>query len=309
MQRFLVVGATGDQGYRQASALAAAGHTVLGAGRQPDPARLPNAVKPVALDLLAPATLPAVLGQVDTVFLNLPSASFNDPGEILQGFQNFLHAAEQSAIRRIVFNASLYVGDRPVGHVAHDVRHGIIQDLLASPVPATAVCPVIFMENMLRGWALPALRERQVLSYPHGEDLPVSWVSLDDVARIMIALADDPEAIDRRYVIGGPEALRGAETAAALSRAWGREIRFESLPVEDFARRMGGLFGGGDRAAEDRIATDLHAIYSWYNTQRPSPFTVDMSQFRQRHALPLLRVDDWARLHPIFPPITPEVNR
>ncbi len=300
MQRILVVGATGDQGYAQAAALAGAGHAVLGAARKPDPARLPRGVEPVALDLLTPSTLPAVLGRVDTVFLNLPSASFNDPGDILRGFENFLHGAEQAGIRRIVFNASLYVGERPAGHVAHDVRHAIIQGLMQSPVPATAVCPVIFMENMLRGWALPALRERQVLSYPHGEDLPVSWISLDDVARVMIVLAEDPGAVDRRYVIGGPEALRGAETAAALGRAWGREIRFESLAVEEFARRMGALFGGGDRATEERIARDLHAIYSWYNTCRPSPFNVDMSDFQERHAVSLLRVEDWARRHPIF---------
>jgi len=300
MSRVLVVGATGDQGLVQVEQLLAAGHSVVAASRQTKALQFPAAVKSMQMDLLRPETLPAALADVDTIFLNLPSASFTDPATILCGFDHLLHAVEHADVQRIVFNTSLYVGDQPAGHVAHDTRHTIVERLFASSVVATVVCPVIFMENMLRGWALPALQERQVLSYPHDDELPVSWISLVDVARIMIRLANEPDAENRRFVVGGPQALRGRDTAAALSSAWGREIRFESLPVATFAQRMGELFGGGDRSSSERIAIDLQRIYSWYNTHSPSPFTVDMTNFLTRYPLAMLSVEDWAMRHRIL---------
>ncbi|MFU8764946.1 MAG: SDR family oxidoreductase [Haliea sp.] len=309
MSRVLVVGATGDQGLVQVEQLRAAGHAVVAASRQVDGHPFPPGVESRQMDLLRPEMLPGALADIDTVFLNLPSASFTDPAVILRGFDHLLHAAENSDLQRIVFNTSLYVGDSPVGHVAHDTRHTIIERLLASKVVSTIVCPVIFMENMLRGWALPALQERQVLSYPHADELPVSWISLVDVARIMICLAHQPDAENRRFVVGGPQALRGRDTAAALSAAWGMEIRFESLPVATFSQRMGDLFGGGDRSSGERIAKDLQRIYSWYNTQSPSPFTVDMTAFLQRYPLPMLSVKDWAMQHRIFDQRPPAANR
>lgn len=253
MQGVLVIGATGDQGAAQVDVLRAAGWPVVAAVRQPGDPRIPPGVDSVFLDLHAPETLAPALAGVDTVFLNLPSASFNDPEWILQGFENFLKAAGKAAISRIVFNASLYVGPHETGHVAHDTRLRIIDRLFASRVDATAVCPVIFMDNLLRGWALPSLRDQQLLSYPHAPDLPVSWICLADVARIMMAVATDPAAVDQRLVVGGPEALRGEETAVALSRAWGRSIRFESLPVVQFARQMGQLFAPDDPATAELV--------------------------------------------------------
>ncbi|GAB3312932.1 SDR family oxidoreductase [Haliea atlantica] len=299
MQGVLVIGATGDQGAAQVDVLRAAGWPVVAAVRQPGDPRISPGVDSVPLDLHAPETLAPALAGVDTVFLNLPSASFNDPEWILQGFENFLKAAEKAAISRIVFNASLYVGPSETGHVAHDTRLRIIERLFASSVDATAVCPVIFMDNLLRGWALPSLRDRQVLSYPHNPDLPVSWICLSDVARIMLAVATDPAAVNRRLVVGGPEALRGEQTAAALGRAWGRPIRFESLPVAQFARQMGQLFAPDDPATAARIERDLAAVYRWYNESVPSPFTVDMREFLSRYSLELQTVETWAKAHPL----------
>lgn len=297
MQRVLVIGATGDQGAAQVLQLQAAGWPVAAAVRQPGDPRVPRGVDCVPLDLQVPESLMPALEGVDTVFLNLPSASFNDPQWILQGFDNFLDAAVRSGLKRVVFNASLYVGEAETGHVAHDTRWHIIQRLFASDVDATAVCPVIFMDNLLRGWALPALRDQQVLRYPHAPDLPVSWICLADVARIMMLLAGDPEAVGRRFVVGGPESLRGEETAAALSRAWGREIRFESLPVAQFAQQMSALFAPDEPSRAARIERDLEAVYRWYNESLPSPFTVDMRDFLAHYPIALRSVEDWARAH------------
>jgi uncharacterized protein YbjT (DUF2867 family) len=298
-QGVLVIGATGDQGAAQVTELHAAGWPVTAAVRQRGDLRVTQGVPCVALDLMEPDSLSRALDGVETVFLNLPSASFNDPAQVLCGFENFLAAAIQARIARVVFNASLYVGAAPTGHVAHDIRLQIIRQLFDSSLDATAVCPVIFMDNLLRGWALPSLRDHQVLRYPHAPTLPVSWICLADVARIMMAVAGDEDAVNQRFIVGGPQALRGAETAAALSRAWGKDICFESLPVAEFARHMGALFAPDEPARAARIERDLRAVYRWYNEAQPSPFTVDMRAFLARYPVNLQTVEAWARKHPL----------
>jgi len=298
-QGVLVIGATGDQGAAQIAELQVAGWSVTAAVRQLGDPRVIESVPCVTLDLLEPRTLSPALEGVETVFLNLPSASFNDPAKVLCGFENFLSAAIQARISRVVFNASLYVGVAPAGHVAHDTRLKIIRRLFDSPVDATAICPVIFMDNLLRGWALPSLRDHQVLRYPHAPTLPVSWICLADVARIMMVVAGDEGAVNQRFIVGGPQALRGEETAASLSRAWGKEIRFESFPVEEFARHMGTLFAPDEPTRAARIERDLCAVYRWYNDAQPSPFTVDMRAFLARYPVNLQTVETWARKHPL----------
>jgi uncharacterized protein YbjT (DUF2867 family) len=297
VQSVLVIGATGDQGAAQVAALRSAGYRTAGATRDATRSCLPCGTPAVPLELNDPASLGSALAGFDTVFLNLPSASFSDPAIVIDGFRHFLRAAEEAGVARVLFNASLYVADEAKGYPAHDTRYQIVEELLASRIAATAVCPVIFIENLMRGWALPALRERRVLSYPHAEELPVSWISLQDVARLMVAFAEDPTTIGRKFIVGGPEALRGPETAAALSRAWGETVRFESLPVEAFAREMGALFGGGERSASERITADLAAIYRWYNEARPSPFTVAMEALQARYGISLTTVYQWGLKH------------
>lgn len=190
---------------------------------------------------------------------------------------------------------------RAPSYPAHDTRLRIVQRLLSGAIPATVVCPVIFLDNLLRGWALPALRDQAVLCYPHRASLPVSWITLGDVARIMITLGEDPRSAGEKFVVGGPEALCGPQTAAALGHAWGREVQFQSLPVADSAARMGELFGAGEPGLCARIAADLGRIYRWYNDAEPSPFTVDMQPFLRRYPLALTSVSDWARANPLWP--------
>jgi len=301
MQHVLVIGASGTQGRAQVGALLEAGYAVSALSRAASGLCFPAAVGKIQGDLLEPASVSAALAQVDTVFLNLPSASFNPPEEIVESCDNFIVAARQSGLQRVVFNASLYVDDQPTGHVAHDNRFEIIQSLLACDIAVTAVCPVIFMENLLQDWTLPQLLRQRRLSYPHADTLPVSWISLKDLARIMIRLAESASAIGRKLVVGGPEALRGRDTAVALGRAWAQDIQFESRSIGEFARAMAGLFAPGNTVTQQRIQRDLRSVYNWYNERRPSPFTVDMSDFLAEYPMTLTTIDDWARDNNPFP--------
>ena len=299
MHKVLVIGATGDQGLAQVTELkTAAGWSVHAAIRHTNSVpRALDGVPCVRMDLMDIDSMVSALNDVDIVFLNLPSASFVDSELVLHYFRNFLEAASQTKPTRVVFNASLYVGDVPNGHVAHDTRFQIISQLFESSIDSTAICPVIYLDNLLREWTLPSLRDRQALIYPHAKTLPVSWICLSDVARIMMLVATDKKAINHKFIIGGEHALRGEETAAALSSAWGRKIQFQSLSIDSFSKNMSMLFAPHDPVKAARIKRDLYSIYRWYNESSPSPLTVDMSEFLKRYNLKLSTVEMWAKQH------------
>lgn len=275
----LVLGATGDQGRPQVAALAAAGFTVRAAVR--DPLRAGGAFSPpiesVVVDFAVPASLARACAGVDVVLANFPSSSFNDGSWLVGAAEDLGLAARQAGVRRIVFNTSLPQRDRLLGHPGHDVRFRMREAFIASGVPTVTLCPVVYADNLLRGWAFPHIADRDTFVYPHAPDLEVSWLCQDDLAALMVAAAQAPGLEGRVLQIGGPEILRGADVAERLSAASGRAIRFVSQPVEEFAEAMRPLVRHGTTEERDARIRDLARIYQWYNTSPERPFRVDMA--------------------------------
>lgn len=293
----VVTGASGDQGRAQVARLTSAGYRVRAAVRNPSRIAgvLPAGAEAVAFDFRDPATLDSALAGADVVFMNFPSASFNPGPELVEGFAGTLARIERTGPDRVVFNASLYVGERPNGFTAHDTRLAMIEALARTRLSYVALCPVLFMDNLLKDWALPSIRARQVVRYPLARETRASWICLDDVAALAQAAAEVPRLSRERLVVGGPEALTGDETAAALSRALGTPCAFESLDVPTFAAEMATLFAPKTGVDAATIADALVRVYTWYNTALERPFQVDMAPVLARLPVTLTPLEDWAR--------------
>jgi uncharacterized protein YbjT (DUF2867 family) len=82
-------------------------------------------------------------------------------------------------------------------------------------------------------WFLRAFRKatgdlidkRGMASAPGRPDTRVSFIAIDDVARIMANAVDHPQAINQVLQLGGPEVLTWAETIELFSRVLDRPIR------------------------------------------------------------------------------------
>ena len=46
----------------------------------------------------------------DYLLINMPSSSFNDEGKLLAMFDNLINVSEDTALKKIIFNTSMYVG-------------------------------------------------------------------------------------------------------------------------------------------------------------------------------------------------------
>ena len=166
--------------------------------------------------------------------------------------------------------------DRPLGFAGHDVRLAMVDAISQAGVPVIVFNPVVFMGNLLRGWAYPRIAQQDRFEYPHATDLEVSWVCQEDLASLMVAAVDRSDLGGRRFAVGGPETLRGADVAQALSRVLGRRIEFVPQDIDDFCAAIRPQLRIADAALREHMLTELARIYRWYNESPERPFKVDM---------------------------------
>lgn len=291
-----VFGANGDQGEAQMRQLLAAGHRAIAAMR--DPSRARPGWTAIQSDYRDPASLSRACEGSDVVYLTLPSTSFQPAEVVAAAADAVAEAAYRAGVGLIVFNTSMNVGSKPRGFAAQDARFAIREKLFAGPVPCIAIQPVIYLDNLLRAWALPDIQRDGVIRYPHNADLEVCWISEDDVAKLMIAASFRPELAGRRFNVGGREAIRGPDLAHRIGQAIGRPLRFETLPIDQFADRMAGVFGGSEALDRDTLIAALSRIYDWYNSSPVRPFYVDMDPILAELPVELESVEQWAQRQP-----------
>ena len=302
----LVLGGTGDQGWPQVVRLARQGWRVRAAGRTtarvaaavadaPELAAAARArIVATAVDHADADSLARAVDGADVVLANYPSSSLHDGGALVTAAERLGAAAACAGIGLVVLNTSLPLPARPLGFRAQDVRFAQRDALRASGVPTISIQPVVYMDNLLRGWAYPSIADRDTFEYPHSPTLEVSWLCQDDLAALMCAAAERPQLAGRDIAVGGPEVLRGPDVARLLSRASGREIRFVSQLVDAFAERMRAVFARDASLDADALTGELARIYRWYNEAPEKPFRVDMAPVLRELPVQLTTFAEWA---------------
>jgi uncharacterized protein YbjT (DUF2867 family) len=294
--KVLVFGATGDQGAAQIDRLRAAGHRPIAAGRHPER----SSGEAIFADFAEPASLAAAIDGMEAIFLTLPSTSFQ-PAEPLIAATDIIARAAAAApsVRMLIFNSSLPMAPEKLGFAAQDARIEMRARLFAAGIPTVVLAPVVFLDNLLKGWVWPTLVRQGKIVYPHPDSLQVSWICHDDLAALMVAALGRPDLAGRTFAVGGPEALRGPELARRLSLAWRRKLTFESQSLDDFTARISDLFGGSGALPTGRMMAELRRIYTWYQTDPSHPFLVDMKPVLALLPTSLSSLESWAARHPL----------
>jgi len=208
--------------------------------------------------------------------------------------KNVAAAASASGIKKLVFNTSCYVDDNDLDLIAHDGRRKIEGHIRGCGVDYVILRPAVFMDNMIRVWSKPSIVHKDLFSYPAKEDLKVSWICLEDLARLS-AYATVTESLRNESIsVGGPEALTGHQVAEKLTKAAGRPITFNSLTPQVFAENMSELVTGSRKIEPLSIYHGMASFYSWYNAQEKSPLNVDPQSFSEKLPVPLTTFDEWA---------------
>jgi len=106
------------------------------------------------------------------------------------------------------------------------------QALNWSGLPVVHVRPTVFLEGFFLTLTPDSVRESDQIRLPFGEG-KTSPVAAEDVARVIAALLANPQAhIGKIYHLTGPQSENMHFFAQEYSKALGRTITFQDIPVE-----------------------------------------------------------------------------
>jgi uncharacterized protein YbjT (DUF2867 family) len=287
--RYVVFSASGRPGLAQVRQLRASGCQVRAVTRQ---ARLHSAlrgIEVVSADLNDPDSVARACEGVDVVLYTAPTFSERRKG--VEHIEVVGSCALRAGVARVVYNTTSWYPTRPIGVPSMDRGMAMKQALIATGVPVTIVQPSLFMDNLLTRWVKPFLLRDSEFAYPHAEDLDVSWISLDDVARFMVAAAGRDDCEGATIDIGGPEAIRPARVAELLGRQLGRTVRYRRLTPREFGERMYDVFASTTDVDRDTYVSDLERHYEFKNAT--NPFLVPMDETIARFSIRPESLADW----------------
>jgi uncharacterized protein YbjT (DUF2867 family) len=262
----LVTGATGQQGGAVARALLAKGQQVRVMTRHPEKAAsLAKAgAEVVQGDLTNQAILQMALRGVHGVFAMSTPFEEGMEAEVRQGTM-LADAAKQAGITHYVYT-SVGSAHRNTGIPHFDSKWKVEQHIRQIGLPATILRPVWFMENFTT-FAKPSAEG--VFMLPMKPARKLAMVALKDIGEFgATAFLRPNDFLGQAIDLAGDE-LTMPETAAQLTHAMGRPIRFQEFPMEQVEAAMG---------------HDLTTMFRWFNEVG---YAIDLPALKQNFQMPL----------------------
>ncbi len=285
---FLVAGATGHLGKEICRALVGRGGTVRAMVRDRSAPESVAALEemgaqPVVADLEDPGSLQAACVGCDAVVSSLTAMGRPD-GSIERvdraGQLALIAAAAEEGVERFVYvSFSGAIGkDDPLTLA----KRAVERTLKHSGMTWTVLRPSYFMES----WLAPDLGfdhgTGQVRIFGDGNN-PISWISLDDVARFAAEAVDSEEARNAVLELGGPQALSPLEAVRIFEQVTGRSFQVEHVPVAPPA------------AAPRRVADSRDASIAALMCAYAAGDAIPMEETLERFDVELTSVEDYAR--------------
>jgi uncharacterized protein YbjT (DUF2867 family) len=165
----------------------------------------------------------------------------------------------------------------------------------ASGVPLVVLRPTVFMDNWLAAFAKPALVNEHVYRYPHKPTLRYSPISLDDLAKFMVAALTQDNWLGQRLRVAGPETLTSPQVAEILSEAMGVPITYEYQTPLDFGYCAYSLMGAATGLDRDTYAAYFADFYNFNNDSPQQPFHYDVTPLLQQVPIQLETFRQWAK--------------
>lgn len=291
VERVVVFSASGRPGLAQVGALRDLGIPVRAVTRQQRVHPVLEGVEVVAADLNQPETVRAACEGADVVFYTAPT--FAERTRSVEHIDLVGRSARDAGVRRVVYNTTSWFPDEPIGVPSMDRGVEMTAALRSTGAASTIICPSLFMDNLLTRWVRPHLMSDAVFAYPHAEDLEVSWISLDDVAKFMIGAALTEELADATIDVGGPEDLRPTDVAARLAVAVGRPVEYRRLTPREFGERMYEVFEATTDQDRETYVSSLERHYEFKNVA--NPFKVDSSDIAALLGVEREPMSDWIK--------------
>ena len=295
MSTVSVIGASGRQGLAQIKRLLKTGYEVRALSRNADSkiGGMANDVNIRCMDMNDEASIVAAITGSDIVFYNQPLQMNHQRVELAERVGR---ACKEADISHLVWNTSSWIPDCPGDPFTYAHNTVAINKLWALGVPTTVFGSVLFMDNLLTDWSRPSLVNDRRYIYPHAPHVEANWISLDDVAKIMVASLNRPDMLGSWMNIGGPEKLTGPMVTEILSEVLGYELAYDPCTPEQFAETLAEVLGYTmEPDARNVFLAYFSDFYHYNNTSPTKPFSVNTKYMLER--LPEVKLEtmlEWA---------------
>ena len=234
----LVVGSTGLLGGTITQMLLDKGAPVRllvrsgAAAAQPARSNAQGAAEIVHGDLKDRPSLVAACAGITTVITTANSAQRGGEDNVasvdLEGNASLIDAAKQAGVKQFVFVSAAAVDEAsPVPLFAAKARAEKL--LRESGMNWTVIAPHVFMDVWFPAIVGSALGAGRPVPLVGGGKRRHSFIAVQDVAAFAVAAAGNPAAMNRRLVLGGPEALSWSEIVEKMGGILGRRLEVETI--------------------------------------------------------------------------------
>lgn len=267
--KYLITGATGHLGQKvvenllsivEPNNLTAAVHTPTKATSLSD-----QGINIVPIDYLDVARMTQAFSNQDVV-IYIPSKTYDVLQRITE-FENSIKALKQAKVKSVVF-VSFYA-DQENNPFTMSPYYAYAPRKLASSGLHYAIAKNSLYADPLVPY-LPELIERQALIYPVG-DKAMSFITLNDSAKAIAALATQPELRDRGqiYTLTQEKSLTMPELGQIMSKVTGHEIGYAPVTIQEFGQiyaaegdgeELASMYAAGALGLFDQTTSDYQAL-------------------------------------------------
>jgi uncharacterized protein YbjT (DUF2867 family) len=243
-QNVLVYCANGFQGHATVPALLAGGVAVRALVRDRERASpLTAAGAEIYVgDLATKDSLKPAHQGVDVVVLQTPAG---EPPEATRSkLLNALESVQAAGITKIVVNTSVQFPRRIDELPQFAAKREVEDELLKSGLDVSIVRAPFLLSNLLLPYASLGIAHEDLLTYPVGSDVALSWAAPEDVGR-MISIMISRGLYGLTLHAGSSAPVRGDELAGEFAAALERPIRYIPLPLDDFEAGVDAAVGPG----------------------------------------------------------------
>jgi uncharacterized protein YbjT (DUF2867 family) len=294
VRRITVFGASGRMGQAQVRELMRAGHQPRAVTRSAGLfERLGlSGIEVVDADYADLKSLQHAVSGTDAAFYSPASV----PREVaLRQSENVINALRSAEPSVVVLNSKMWAPDQPCGEPRYDLVLEIENLFADSGLPVVTFRPVLFMDNLLTRFAKPALALEGVYRYCQRPDMRADWMSMDDLAKFMVAALDRPDLVGRRIRLGGPQTLGIDDILGVLSKVMGRQLRYEYVTPYEFGLLTHAALGYDELGVpKETTAAFFDSFYSFNNDSPHQPFRVDMTPVLREISIRMETFEEWA---------------
>jgi len=231
----LVTGATGQQGGAVARELLARKHTVRAMTRNPESdaaqALARQGAEVVKGDLNDAASLRRALQGAWGVFAVQNTWEAGVEGEEVQG-KRIAELARKAGVQHYVYT-SVGSAHRKTGIPHFDNKWRIEETVRGLGFPSHVILrPVFFMDNFLSSWFKPAIDQGKLMIALKPTTV-LQMIAVKDIGKYGLLALEKAEVLNRKEIELAGDAHTSPEAGQILSKAAGRTITFEPVPITE----------------------------------------------------------------------------